>query len=128
MRQGGHTQIENTGGAGTSYRTSSQITGRENIWIRFVDATTDAVGPLLDGGRLRHEILVFSIANFCQATAAPWHALSVHLCELGTCPKWGMKSCQIPLSIESCQLRSETLLLYVGHWRPMLTSTVCDLA
>src|SRR5882762_1384440 len=54
--------------------------------------------------------------------------LSVHLCELGTCPKWGMKSCQIPLSIESCQLRSETLLLYVGHWRPMLTSTVCDLA
>jgi hypothetical protein len=75
VRQGGHTQIENTGGAGTGYRTSSQITGRENIWIRFVDATTDAVGPLLDGGHPRHGILVFSIANFCQATAAAWHAL-----------------------------------------------------
>src|SRR6267142_3491346 len=128
MRQGGHTQIENTGGACTGYRTSSQITGGESIWIRFVDATTDAVGPLLDGWRLRHEILVFSIANFCQARPLLCMPLSVQLCEPGTCPKWGMKSCHIPLSIESCQLRSETLLLYVGHWRPMLTSTVCDLA
>lgn len=89
MRQGGHTQIENTGGAGTGYRTSSQITGRENIWIRFVDATTDAVGPLLDGGCLRREILVFSIANFCQATAAPWHTLISSALRAGHVPEVG---------------------------------------
>ena len=57
--------------------------------MRFVDATTDAVGPLLDGGRLRHGILVFSIAIFCQATAAAWHALISSALRAGQVPEVG---------------------------------------
>jgi hypothetical protein len=57
--------------------------------IRFVDATTDAVGLLLDGWHLRRGILVFSIANFCQATAAPWLALISSALRAGQVPEVG---------------------------------------
>ena len=72
------------------------------------------------------EFLFLRLRTFVK----PWlrldMALSILPCERGGRVNWRRKGWPISLSIESCQLRSETLLLYAGHWRPILTSTVYD--
>jgi len=64
------------------------------------------VGPLLNEGTFVTEFSFFSIANFCQATAALGIPLSLHLCELARARSGVWKSCQIHFPSNPVKLRS----------------------